>query len=401
MAAKMQTTATPGIFKRGNRYVVVWRHKGRQHKSFHRTLAEAREAKGSRQAGERKPDSKQTFEDYAREWLEGYSGRTNRGFSQSSRKAYERSLETYALPFFARERLADIDAPAVRRFVKSLERRGLAPASVKKNLVPVKAMFATALEDGALRLDPTAKVKVNNREGEHEAPERAKAMTRAELERLLGELPEQWTLFFELLAHTGLRVSEALGLDWSDVEFGAKPRLRVRRQYYRGELKGLKTRRSRRDLPLAPTMARKLWAARPARAEGPMFATRNGTRYADRNIRRVLDRAAERAGVPWVGFHSFRHTNASLLFDGGKNIRKVSAWLGHADPAFTLRTYVHLMDEGVGDADFLDDAVKGGNAGATHSPQTGANDERAERSERAVRQLPEHPQTAASARATW
>ena len=34
-----------------------------------------------------------------------------------------------------------------------------------------------------------------------------------------------------------------------------------------------------------------------------------------------------------------------------------SEWLGHADPAFTLRTYIHLMDTGVGDADFLDAAV--------------------------------------------
>jgi hypothetical protein len=35
-------------------------------------------------------------------------------------------------------------------------------------------------------------------------------------------------------------------------------------------------------------------------------------------------------------------------------VKQVAAWLGHADPAFTLRTYVHLMDDGPGDADFLD-----------------------------------------------
>ncbi len=88
-----------------------------------------------------------------------------------------------------------------------------------------------------------------------------------------------------------------------------------------------------------------------------MFATRNGTRYLDRNVRRVLDRTSERAGVPWIGFHTFRHTCASMLFDGGKNVRQVSEWLGHADPSFTMRTYVHLMDDGLGAADFLDQAV--------------------------------------------
>ena len=41
----------------------------------------------------------------------------------------------------------------------------------------------------------------------------------------------------------------------------------------------------------------------------------------------------------------------------GRDVKQVTAWLGHADPAFTPRTYVHLMDGGVGDAAFMDDAV--------------------------------------------
>jgi integrase len=58
-----------------------------------------------------------------------------------------------------------------------------------------------------------------------------------------------------------------------------------------------------------------------------------------------------------VTFHTFRHTCASLLFDEGRNVKQVAEWLGHADPSFTLRRYVHLMDEGIGDARFLDEAV--------------------------------------------
>jgi site-specific recombinase XerC len=61
--------------------------------------------------------------------------------------------------------------------------------------------------------------------------------------------------------------------------------------------------------------------------------------------------------MEWVSFHAFRHTCASLLFDAGRNVKQVSEWLGHADAAFTLRTYVHLMDAGVGDAGFFDEAV--------------------------------------------
>jgi hypothetical protein len=43
--------------------------------------------------------------------------------------------------------------------------------------------------------------------------------------------------------------------------------------------------------------------------------------------------------------------------EAGRNVKQVQEWLGHVDPGFTLRTYVHLMDAGVGGADFLDEAV--------------------------------------------
>lgn len=49
-----------------------------------------------------------------------------------------------------------------------------------------------------------------------------------------------------------------------------------------------------------------------------------------------------------LAFHAFRHTCASLLFAEGRNVKQVAAWLGHADPAFTLRVYVDLLDEGMG-----------------------------------------------------
>jgi hypothetical protein len=78
-----------------------------------------------------------------------------------------------------------------------------------------------------------------------------------------------------------------------------------------------------------------------------------------------------------VSFHTFRQTCASLLFAEGKNVKQVQEWLGHADPGFTLRTYVHLLDDGLGDADFLDEAVTADpsrvNAGSTEGPQAAAN----------------------------
>ncbi len=383
-APRMGRTRYPGIYKRGGRYVVVWRHKGKQHKSFHRTLAEAREAKGQKQAGERTPQTRARFEDYAREWIDTYRGRTSRGLGERTREGYRRSLERYAIPWFRRYKLADVEPPDVRRFIDMLEGRGLRAGSVRAAVAPLRAMFATAFEDGALRSNPTVGVRIS---GQHSAEDddRPRALTRAELARLLDELPQDWRLFFELLAHSGFRISEAIGLTWADVKLGERPRIELRSQLCRGTRQRLKSRYGRRDIPLSPGMARALWQrrsqSRHRKDEDPVFTTTTGTALHHANLRRrVLVPAAERAGVPWISFHTFRHTCASLLFDGGKNVKQVQEWLGHSDPGFTLRTYVHLMDEGLGDASFLDVAV--GNARATEAAQTAANED-----------APQQPQT--------
>jgi hypothetical protein len=75
-----------------------------------------------------------------------------------------------------------------------------------------------------------------------------------------------------------------------------------------------------------------------------------------------------------VSFHAFRHTCASLLFANDKNIKQVQTWLGHADPAFTLRTYVHLMDDGVGAADFFDGAITEGASADPADPSEPGDD---------------------------
>lgn len=187
---------------------------------------------------------------------------------------------------------------------------------------------------------------------------------------LLAAIPDDWGLFFEFLTHTGLRISEAIGLQWRHVELERQPRILVREQLYNGERQRLKSGAARRDIPLSPGMSNRLRAHRRdtyGADRTPLFASSAGTELNRPNVAgRVLMPAAKAAGltvdrdgepVPWVSFHTFRHTCASLLFDQGRNVKQVADWLGHTDPSFTLRTYVHLLDAGVGGADFLDGAT--------------------------------------------
>jgi integrase len=115
------------------------------------------------------------------------------------------------------------------------------------------------------------------------------------------------------------------------------------------------------EVPLSAGLAERLRALRRDSYQGeraPVFATPAVRELHPSNVScRVLKPAARSVGLEWVSFHTFRHTCASLLFEAGKDVKQVQQWLGHADPAITLRTYVHLMDDGLGDVAFLDTAV--------------------------------------------
>lgn len=87
----------------------------------------------------------------------------------------------------------------------------------------------------------------------------------------------------------------------------------------------------------------------------PIFTTPSGAPVDVHNFRKVFKTAAGRAGVPWATPHKLRHAAASLLFEAGWNAVQVAALLGHTDPSFTLRTYVH--ERGSGDVSALEAAL--------------------------------------------
>jgi integrase len=398
MAAALEKTSTPGIYRRGSRYIVIWKHRGRQHKQSFRTLAEAREAKGQRHAGDRRPASRIGFEEYFAEWIESYAGRTARGFSETTRPEYRRPIEAHAVPRWKTWKLADVEPGDVRDLFGEMRRSGASSSAIKKLRAALSAMFATAVDDGKLRSNPVAGVRIPAAVDDRPEEEAAKALTRADVKVLLAAIPTEWQLFFEFLTQTGLRISEAIGLRWEHLDLGDAPKVKVREQLYEGQRKKLKSRAGKRDLPLSPGLAARLLAHRRDTYNGPespVFASKVGTELLPANVyRRVLAPAAISVGMKvevdvdgkardrsTVSFHTFRHTCASMLFEAGRNVKQVSEWLGHADPGFTLRTYVHLMDEGVGDAAFFDGAIDpgGGNPVATQHPQTAANEMEADR----------------------
>ncbi|MFC9269020.1 tyrosine-type recombinase/integrase [Streptomyces zhihengii] len=231
-------------------------------------------------------------------------------------------------------------------------------------------------------------------------PSKAKAWTRERLIAVRREMPDRYNILLNLAVGAGLRQGECFGFSPDDIE--DDDTIAVTRQVVRigGRLafappKGNKTRTA----PCPPELAKAVkeyaavfptidvtlpwvdpdrpnldWDKRPkrtvrllvttVRTGGTSGGAMNRTYFDDRIWKPALAAAGVIAEpeveyvqgkgkkpwrrVSWVmpredGFHVTRHTFASVVLAEGETITQLAAWLGHSDPAFTLRTYVHFM----------------------------------------------------------
>jgi integrase len=384
---RLVKTSTPGIYRKERAdgtlgsYVVIYRAGGKQRKESARTLA-ARAIRSARltdvERGEFQPKAKVTLHAYLREWIERYKGNGRRGFRENTRAEYRRLLDTYALSYFGeRVRLVDVTPFVLTGYVAWLADEGkqgrrLADETVANAVNPVRAAFGSAVAEGLLRTNPAAGLRLPHREQvQDEDGEQAKAFSGEQLAVVLALTPARHRALTELLAGTGLRVSETLALQRRHLPLdGEQPHVRVRRALVKGTVAPPKSRHGRRNVPLAPSLVDRLrahLADLPDSPETPVFATASGTALdADNLRRRMLKPLVEEAGAPWAAFHTFRHTFASMQLSRGVNIVALSRVLGHFSPRVTLDVYSHLLAGDEAPALDLADALDGGNTGATH-----------------------------------
>ncbi|WP_217923147.1 tyrosine-type recombinase/integrase [Miltoncostaea oceani] len=364
MAAPYERTTTPGVYRRGSRYVVTFTDpSGRRRKRAATTLAEARLLKSSLAAdvarGEFRESSRARFEDYAREWVRTYEGRTSRGIRPETIAEYDRDLQLHVIPVIGRRRLSEIEQRDLKALARHLTDKGLAPATVRIVMAPVRALFATAVEEGLLRVNPAAGLRLGAG-AKLDPTEKRRALDEGQLARLIEETPERWRLIVRFLAQTGLRVGELIALRWEDVDLGTR-RVNVRRRLRLGRLDTPKSSYGIRQVPISTRLAQDLWRHRAgADDEALVFLGPEDRQLRPEFVlRSIVKPAAARAGVPWAGVHTLRHTCASILFRSGWNAKQVQVVLGHHSPAFTLATYVHLIPDDLPEPRFAHDEDPG------------------------------------------
>jgi integrase len=151
---------------------------------------------------------------------------------------------------------------------------------------------------------------------------------------------------FVLALDTGMRKGELLALDWSQIDAGGES-VQVTHSLEQGtkRRKEVKTKQSRRRIGLSDAGREAVRRPQPS-VVGPVFADDAGDWLGSHSVNDMFNEAVRAAGVPRIRFHDLRHTHATLALAAGASIRSVSARLGHANPAFTLRCYAHAMPDG-------------------------------------------------------
>lgn len=287
------------------------------------------------------------------------------GLAPATMRQHEMIVRVHLVPGLGHRMLSQLTPSDVDGYLAGLE---LDPQTARHHRSTLRRALADAQRDGFVARNVAAL---------SHAPRMHKAertyLTAAQVRTIIDEAQDEryWPLWV-LIATTGLRVSEALGLAWSDVDLTERT-LTVRHQLARvdGEwvLSRPKTRKSRRTIPLTDEAVAALRVQRarqdadlggePRPIEALAFTTPTGHPVHSTNVLPSWYATLARLGLPRVTTHDLRHSSASILLAAGVPLPVIANLLGHSTIRVTADLYAHvgqgLQREA---ADAMQDALK-------------------------------------------
>ncbi len=326
-------------------------------------------------------DDKQvrSFKCYADSWINNAVPATCK---ESTASDYQAILDKHVLPVFGTIKANDVTEGKIKDFLFTKVNAGYAASTVTHMKNVISGVLGIAIdnkvisENVALNLGKQFMKKItdavearkvaegNEKKGDPDP------LTREELKVLINAVnehfPEHYPLFL-LLARTGVRIGEALGLQWGDIDFNSRF-INLQRSLSRGKITTLKGKRSRRvDMSLQLTEALMKHLTR-SKAKGMKLGLGDNPKYVFTDTKggfialnnwrkRVFWKALKMAKLRKIRIHDLRHTYATIRISKNDNIADVSNQLGHFSETFTMKIYYHWMPgKKKSEVDELDDS---------------------------------------------
>ncbi len=318
-------------------------------------------------------EKKITFAAYAERWLELY-----RPTVKISTTDLRKNHCTVLKRLLGNKLLTEIHAGVYQQMLLCLQKEGYAPKTISDIHHTASLIFKSACQRKILKENPAAGAVMPRRdnglytpEAEDELP---KYMEKQELLLFLDAAKAEGTfatyVLFMLLAYTGMRIGELMGLQWQDIDF-VQQEISINRTVYIKErvaeylLLTPKTRNSKRRISITDDIVALLKKHRTKQLKERMAAsgrwhdggfvftslTFPGYPLPKQTIQYRMKKILQRAHLnPSITPHSLRHTHASLLAEAGVTLEAIMERLGHANDDVTRRIYLHITKHSKRDA---------------------------------------------------
>jgi integrase len=273
---------------------------------------------------------------------------------RSTASRYRSWLRCYVEPRWANVPLSAVKPLAVEEWIKSLK---LAPKSKGHVRSIMHLLFEWAMKWELMPVDrnPIGLVRIK---GSSKRLREPRALTIVEFQLLITYLKEPFRTMCIVAVCLGLRVSELLGLQWSDFDWDSL-RVKIQRSWVYGTAGAVKTQYSEKWMPLDVSLAELLLQHRARMTAGGLskgcewvFVNPETGRppWPSRIVENHFVPAGVATGIGCVGWHTFRHTYATMLGTFGVDMKVQQELLRHADIRTTMNIYTHTVPDALREA---------------------------------------------------
>jgi integrase len=304
-----------------------------------------------------------TLGELAEEWLAHLESRINHRdpklrYSARTVTLNRQRMEKHVIPTLGHLPAKEVNLVDVRRLVDKLNSTTtLAPPTVMSIINLLSGCLRYGVRLGVVDRNPVKDLDREDRPSTHRMTE-PRYLAPEQVDSLLSGMTDTFRPVAATCALAGLRVSEALGLTWGDVDFNAKTITVTEQLGTDGNRVPTKTLSSRATVPLLPALERELKAHRSRQAsrdlqrthrDALVFSTTRGKPQSRRNALRAVHDAGDKAGLNGpgrekVGLHDLRHSFIAIALSHGVTLPEAAMLARHANPRVTMAIYAGVTD---------------------------------------------------------